>query len=320
MVACNNSAQQTGDERLLVVRGDPAASPSPESSLSFGDLHEPKAGYGAGDTMRVDVTVYRGDTGKYAVKLWVEDADGKKASDVTSFSARTRFTRYDATLPVVLHDGLKDGTYRVVLDGLDEQVAEEIRIGSSSKTTKNNSVNELAHPVIASFYTRARKAAKNVTLAASLDGGGNYTVELLGLADHHEERVELVGPLQYRQAVALFPGPNLFVLRLRDKKGIAAERSLLLEMGENITAVDSFTLPPLACVASSSPKNGESSGVGKGATGNASSLPPLSDPSSSPSLLTGGVTYAAEHTTDILPVLLGVIGLLLLGIALQQRR
>ena len=40
-----------------------------------------------GAEVRARIAVYRGDTAKYALKLWVEDAERKKASSITGFNA-----------------------------------------------------------------------------------------------------------------------------------------------------------------------------------------------------------------------------------------
>ncbi len=314
MLACNNSGKNVTGERLVVVKGAPdgdATSQGDQSSLEILDLHEPRDGYEAGDGMLADVRIVKGDTRKYSVKLWTEDAAGRKASAVTTFRARQQGT-YEATLPLLLKQGLPTGDYRVVLEGLGERTGADVRV--RGKTVEKNATPEAL--AIASFYTRAKLPAERIALYATVKGNANVTLDLVGLQDHGREDVALDGSYAYKAEVAMAHGPNPFILRVLDAGGkTLATKGLLLEMDDAIRQVDWFTKrnASVAAEASAAPDRTEPTGTGKGTSGNASG-------NASFAPVTGALSYSEQDNTRLLPALLGLVGLLLLGIVLQHRR
>ncbi len=77
-----------------------------------------------GQTIRARVDIYKGDTSKRSIKLWVEDEDGKRISKETRTNLYERYTEYGLTLPLHLKpncDGKYDGGESLIYaEGLDE--------------------------------------------------------------------------------------------------------------------------------------------------------------------------------------------------------
>ncbi len=73
-----------------------------------------------GEVADIKVKLYKGDTGKYSISLWVEE-DGKKISDITKIHMYDKYSYYNGQLPVNIDNNcdnnLEDGSYDVVLSG-----------------------------------------------------------------------------------------------------------------------------------------------------------------------------------------------------------
>jgi hypothetical protein len=269
---------------------------------------------------------------EFVDKLWVEDASGQKVSDVASFRALKRFTGYETTLSVRLKDSTKyrSGEYQVVVEGIDERdeaaldISQKEAVAASSTTTASGNtaqnpscartVDERKTFTIDSFYTRSTKTASNIKLFATVKGEGNVTLSLVGLLDHQSTGETLNGSYAYSANATLQPGPNLFILKLNDSKRMVAERSLLLEVeNDTIKEVEWFSLTPRLLntgidAATSGQRGVQKISVGKNATNSSSAL-------------SGAVVaYNADRTVRLLPLLLGLIGLLLFGLVLQHRK
>lgn len=306
MLACNNTPGATGkaigETRLVVVHGG-SAEPL-RSAVEIVDLGVPKEGYRFGDELRVAVHVAKGNTTKYAVKLWAEELDGTKVSSVTTLHAKERERVYDLVLPVRLKPLPKGGLHRVVLEGLGSRDTAQLWIGPPASGAAPVAVFS-----IASFGTRARKAQERITLAATINGEGNATLLLIGLHGHARRNVTLDGAHSYTEEVAMAPGPNVFLLRVQRDGKTLAERPLLLEMGDAIEEVAWFsdeepeaTPPPLQREGVAAPDDAP--------------LPAEESPAATP---TGAVVFEKEQPSRALPLLFGLAGAALLVIILKER-
>ncbi len=238
-VACNNSARRVEDERLIVVKGErPADESNTSSSVAILAIDQPIDGYRPGDVMDVTFHVVKNSSQQYSVKLWAEDAAGKRASGVTSFEARTQNTDYKGSLPVALKQGLASGTYRVVIQGLGCEATKEVEVKAVAEesvvapTTTTGSVKGPAGS-IESLYTRNRKASERITLYAMIKGQGNMTLFFLSSGERATERIAPNGSHSFSREAAIRPGLNLYALRLLDERNVTVdERTLLLLMDD----------------------------------------------------------------------------------------
>jgi len=104
-----------------------------------------------GDVVDVKLSVYRGDTSKYAVYAYVAEKDGTKVSEKVTMHFKNKFMNNSLTIPIQLDlncDSKFDkDDYEVIVEGLDTSDDEEIEIsgkssdcgGSSSSTSSSTS-------------------------------------------------------------------------------------------------------------------------------------------------------------------------------------
>lgn len=136
----NNAAS-----KIIVIKGN-QTQPQTNSAIDItkvdvGSDNEIKFG----ETADIELTVYRGDTTKYAIDIYVKDSSGTKISEISTFHANSKFTTYDMSIPVQLKPNCDatfvDGTYTVVAEGLDaSDTATIFANGTSSSTCKTITV------------------------------------------------------------------------------------------------------------------------------------------------------------------------------------
>ncbi len=301
LLACNNTNAPQGGTALLVVTGEPEASPENRSSIDIEEVSIPQR-VGQGDTIKVSARLYKGDTRKYSVTLSLRDARNRILAS-TTMHVRQRFTEHEVTLPLVLRRTPGTGSHRITLEGLGDRATEQVWLAGKeeAKTGNRTPAAEAAPLSIVSFYTRSRKAQESINLYATITGDGKATVELLGLDDHNTTLVTLTPPATFTlaQRASMRPGANIFLLKLKDEAGrLRCTKELLLEMDDEIRQVERFTKRPPPS------RNGTPAAV--------------AEPKQEEGLLTGSVAYEADRTTEALPVLLGLSGALLLGIILRR--
>lgn len=127
--ACTESDMSNNKAaKIFTIKG--AAAESPESSITI-DAAVSEKSYKFGDTVMPKVTIYRGDTQKYAVTASITK-DGRKAGEEMTLHAPDKFTTVTLTMPIKLYDNcersLVAGAYELRLEGLDTQAAAPITI------------------------------------------------------------------------------------------------------------------------------------------------------------------------------------------------
>lgn len=119
------------DNKAVIVKGGGESSIS-DSSINVISIPE-TANFD--DSVDVNFNVYRGDTARYAVYLWVEDFSGKKISDKLTFHFKTKFTNYTLKVPVQLYDNCDSkydaGEYFVVIEGLNITTKESFYVADN---------------------------------------------------------------------------------------------------------------------------------------------------------------------------------------------
>lgn len=90
-----------------------------------------------GDTIEVKVKIYRGDTNKYAVYVYVEKDDDRVSEKVT-VHADSKYSTYRKTLDIDLDCKNESGDYKIIVEGLDERDTETIYIESCYKSNIDN--------------------------------------------------------------------------------------------------------------------------------------------------------------------------------------
>ena len=147
---CNDSnLTDNSAEKMFIVKSSSSDSTESdeESSLEITEVDE-KVKFGEVADVKVDI--YKGNTNRYSIKLYVE-GNGKKVSETTKIHMYDKYSSYTGQLPIQLNPNcdlkLENGKYDVVLEGLGKEDEAEIKIegiktslcGTSSTTTSSAS-------------------------------------------------------------------------------------------------------------------------------------------------------------------------------------
>jgi hypothetical protein len=277
-VACADDDAGNTAEAMVVVRGTPdtadddSTAPEPASSLSIVSI---AAGSDEvvkwGEAVPVKIMVYRGDTDKYAVELYIEDEVGEKVSEVTKLSLEGKFTEYALTVPVLLDPKGDNGSYTVVLSGLDIRTTDDLQVRGiahpcpacptcpAQKTCPNCTTCKVCqkcaeceklykalmkHRNIKSFYTLAKKYGPKINLYASVNASENMTLMLLSSKTRIEQPVADTDKMTFE--VEPEQGNNTYLLAVLENDTIvdAQELSVAFEPGNEsgtIPEADTYT-------------------------------------------------------------------------------
>lgn len=132
------SLDDNSAEKLVIIKNEVGSATAllseEESSLSIEKLLDIGSDKEAkfGESFRVNLEIYKGNTAKTTVTVWMEDSGGKKVGKESKTNVGAKYTAYDITLPVQVppncDEKLKDGKYMVMAEGLDEKDRESISI------------------------------------------------------------------------------------------------------------------------------------------------------------------------------------------------
>jgi len=95
-----------------------------------------------GDSIDIDIKLYRGNTAKYAVYIYIENDEGTDVSDKETLHLDDKYTNYTETVTLELKCKNEEGTYTIVAEGLDEKDTEEIEINKCSEYENQNEESE----------------------------------------------------------------------------------------------------------------------------------------------------------------------------------
>lgn len=128
---CNDSnTTDNSAEKMFIVKSSSSDSTESdkESSLEITEVDE-KVKFG--EVVDVKVKIYKGNTNRYSIKLYVE-GNGKKVSETTKIHMYDKYSSYNGQLSIQLNPNcnlkLENGKYDVVLEGLGEEDEKGIKI------------------------------------------------------------------------------------------------------------------------------------------------------------------------------------------------
>jgi hypothetical protein len=118
---CNDTSYHDNyDEKVIAVRG---GAPEKNSHIIISDVavgSDEKAKFG--DVVEVAMSVYKGDTSKSSIDVWIESQSGEKVAK-TNFNTRSIFSNYSLTVPMQILPNcggdFDNGSYLVKAEGLD---------------------------------------------------------------------------------------------------------------------------------------------------------------------------------------------------------
>ncbi len=131
-VQCDDTNKNNDfDTRIITIKGKPLQEESSigiENILDLGS--DKKAKFG--QTVRARLSVYKGNTNKKSVALWIENDKGKKLSKQSNINLEDKYTNYSITIPVQIipncDNDFKDDDYILKAEGMDAEDEEKIKI------------------------------------------------------------------------------------------------------------------------------------------------------------------------------------------------
>ena len=131
-VQCNDTNENNNfDARIVTIKGKPLQEESSigiENILDLGS--DKKAKFG--QTVRARLSMYKGNTNKKSVALWIESSKGKKLSKQSNANLEDKYTNYSITIPVQIipncNNDFKDDDYILKAEGLDAEDEEKVEI------------------------------------------------------------------------------------------------------------------------------------------------------------------------------------------------
>jgi len=129
---CNDTNLENNfDTRIITIKGKPLRE---DSSIDIERIYDLGADNEAkfGQTVRIKLNVYKGNTNKKSVAIWIEDNKDGRLSKQTKTNLEQKYTNYSLTLPIQIKpncdEKFKDDDYTIVARGLDSEDEEEIEI------------------------------------------------------------------------------------------------------------------------------------------------------------------------------------------------
>ena len=119
------------DTRIISIKGAPLEKESSFEILSIQDLGSDKTAK-FGQTIRVRADIYKGDTTKNSVALWIEDDKEVRLSKQTRINIPGKFSSNVFTIPIQIkpncNEKFKDDEYIIKIKGLDAENEGEVEI------------------------------------------------------------------------------------------------------------------------------------------------------------------------------------------------
>jgi hypothetical protein len=135
---CDTNPENDKAEELIFVQ---AEKPKEESELEITQTYDLGSDKEAawGQTIKIRLRAYKGNTGKKAIDLWAEDNNNEKASKQTSVNIEEKYSTTELTIPIQLKPNcdkkLKNGEYKIIAEGLDTTTIKKIVISGENKET-----------------------------------------------------------------------------------------------------------------------------------------------------------------------------------------
>lgn len=200
-VLCNDSNMSDNHaENMLIVKNTNPNFLSTEgnSSLEITKIYDlgtdKKAKFG--QTIRVKVDIYKGDTTKSSVSLWIEDSNGNRLSKESKTNVYQKYMNYILALPVQIKPNCgydyEDGIYKLIIEGLNEKSSQNIEIEGITKDLCEKTTIEKVKQTRGSF-TYAMADAPNEVFS-----GEEFTIQIKLTNDDDEKHKATIWSYVYR--------------------------------------------------------------------------------------------------------------------------
>ncbi len=177
---CNDTDSSNDmDSKVIIVKEEEKSN---ESYLKIEKIYDlgtdNKAKFG--QTLRVNVIVYKGVSTKNSIALWVENDKGDRISKESKTNVYTDFTDYTLTIPVQLKPNCdydyKDGNYTLFIEGLDREDSFDLMV--------EDITDEMCEEVYLSEEDKANKRKFDYSLL--------FLPEKVRVGEKFESRVEMM--------------------------------------------------------------------------------------------------------------------------------
>ncbi|MFH1823304.1 MAG: hypothetical protein ABH817_01135 [archaeon] len=133
----NTSSYTDFDPQYISVRCTNPIEEENESKIEILDYPDDAK---FGDTIEIDVYIYKGNTAKYSISAYLENKDGKKVSEETKISLKSKYSEYEGNFLIVLDCKDEIGEFDIVVEGLGEKSKQEIDVESCHEETTETRV------------------------------------------------------------------------------------------------------------------------------------------------------------------------------------
>jgi hypothetical protein len=145
-----------------------------DSSIKIKD-HPENAKFG--ETIDLELRIYKGSTSKYAVYVYVENDDGDKVSEKKTLHLDDKYENYSEDVELELKCLNESGTYTLIVEGLDEKDEEDIEIESCSGIDETQTTSSQKVSTKSSSSSSANSGNNNQDSFNSLTVTGNSVYE-----------------------------------------------------------------------------------------------------------------------------------------------
>lgn len=250
MIGCNNTSSKTSDEKYVIIKGSKKeAEQKSESEIIIENVkYNSKANAQFGEKIDVELSIYKGNTLKKVVYVWIENSKGTDISYKTKASIKEKYSTQELTLPVQLKPNCNkkynDGEHTLVVEGLgiikdkaisiigtDDSLCEEVKDDNEQvkqETIIEKSDNEKNNAGIKSFYTRAKVPEKSINIYASIENPEGKTL-LFESASKTESFNLNKDNKSVKIATGIHEGKNIFSLKLYENNELIDESVLSKE-------------------------------------------------------------------------------------------
>ena len=134
-LGCNNTAEKTADRKFIFILGaDAELKSNNESNITIKSIKY-KSGNSAkfGEIINAELELYKGNTLKKVVYVFIEDEKGKDVSQKTKLALSKKYSNHHITVPVQLkpncNKNYENSSYILVVEGLGIEKRKTVRIG-----------------------------------------------------------------------------------------------------------------------------------------------------------------------------------------------
>ena len=186
-VQCNDSNSENNlDIEIITIKGKPLENRSFLKIAQVYDLgNDEEAKFG--DTIRIKLSAYKGNTNKESVSVWIED-EKNKISKESRASLFSKYTNYSVTIPVQIKpncdEKFDNGEYSIIAEGLGIKDEEDIDVSGLTSAmcdkkeddSNNTSTKKFDFELIG--FTEKIEAGREFKTNVQLNNNGNEKIPI----------------------------------------------------------------------------------------------------------------------------------------------